>query len=946
MRLRRLDIRGFGRLRGSIPLDAGRGRLGLVVERNEAGKSTLATAILAALYGLDNDRRRIRTGPTPLDAHRPWEGTSYGLRLHLEHDGEDLVVERDFTDDTVRVVSGSADITDRFRDGSRVEVGRHLTGLTRHQFRLSFFVGQGTLVWGDASSLGEALQRAADSQSGQTTAARALAALDAGLRNYRGETLNGGMVDTEIQRCQEALARDRAQLEGLEAERTALGQSLHALERGDAERQAREARRAELRARHARTRAFELTQSIRRQEELAREIAHLEEQIRGNPDVVDLDEDTIAAWEARLREREAQRDRVESARADVRDAEAAVARAVSRRKELGLHRRPTEDDLTQLVRAVDRLESSAEEREDLERDLQESHAGLAARGIEPEVGLELAERFEGLEEADRELLVTHRLVGAKQADRLAAVRTRIDERKRERARIRHAQQSSKHFGIWCLIMAMLPMLVGISMHAILPFDPWFLYGPSVAGLVLGIAVFSFGSRWRRPEDERLKGEVRDLRSEERDLAESVTQADGRWTLLSERLGLPANRLADAYEQFRMAEVPLRALRTKARRRDELDAIDARAMAEVAELWTLLGEQPDPAQLRPQVERVREGLAAARQVDEANASVADRQRRVEEASQRLATLETQLASDLGTLGLPSTPSTLDQALPRLRARFAAARRHREQRDHALPGLRAQAWDAETWEARRAALREWEQEVEGLGEHPEAQEPLGRQEYDAVLRELEAEEEEARARDLDRRTEARSFLARFEQEAPRLRESIQRHQTALRRATGFAEAVRLAHGTLAGIARDTHRDWATALNGTVREHLRALASDVTDLHFAEDLTVRVEQHGQLLTAAEAARQLSVGALDGVYLAARLAVADYLHADLPLVLDDPFANADDRRLVAGLRMLADHVAPRRQVLLLACQASRYRWALDQLGRPDAVTLLTLADQRASTG
>ena len=47
MRLRRIECLGFGRLTGTVDLDAG--SFGLVVDRNEAGKSTLARAILASL---------------------------------------------------------------------------------------------------------------------------------------------------------------------------------------------------------------------------------------------------------------------------------------------------------------------------------------------------------------------------------------------------------------------------------------------------------------------------------------------------------------------------------------------------------------------------------------------------------------------------------------------------------------------------------------------------------------------------------------------------------------------------------------------------------------------------------------------------------------------------------------------------------------------------------
>ena len=47
MRLLHLSIRGFGQLHGEYPLDAGDGRAGLLLERNETGKTTLVEAVLA-----------------------------------------------------------------------------------------------------------------------------------------------------------------------------------------------------------------------------------------------------------------------------------------------------------------------------------------------------------------------------------------------------------------------------------------------------------------------------------------------------------------------------------------------------------------------------------------------------------------------------------------------------------------------------------------------------------------------------------------------------------------------------------------------------------------------------------------------------------------------------------------------------------------------------------
>ena len=81
MKLIRLKANGFGTLRGEWHFSAD--RVNLVVESNERGKSTLLSAIAAALYGLEDDRRMHRV-VTPLERFRPWSGQSFGVELDLE----------------------------------------------------------------------------------------------------------------------------------------------------------------------------------------------------------------------------------------------------------------------------------------------------------------------------------------------------------------------------------------------------------------------------------------------------------------------------------------------------------------------------------------------------------------------------------------------------------------------------------------------------------------------------------------------------------------------------------------------------------------------------------------------------------------------------------------------------------------------------------------------
>ena len=62
-------------------------------------------------------------------------------------------------------------------------------------------------------------------------------------------------------------------------------------------------------------------------------------------------------------------------------------------------------------------------------------------------------------------------------------------------------------------------------------------------------------------------------------------------------------------------------------------------------------------------------------------------------------------------------------------------------------------------------------------------------------------------------------------------------------------------------------------------------------------------------------SDGTVDQLYLALRLAVAQELTPEAPLVLDDALVRFDDRRLAAALDVLRKE-AQQKQVILFTCQ------------------------------
>jgi hypothetical protein len=960
VRLTRLDIRGFGPLRGSYPLEVGDGGVALLLERNEAGKSTLTAAVLAALFGLPNDRRRAGGKLTEREVFRPWDHEDYGLTLYLEADGHELAIDRDFERDSVRVLAGGEDVTDRYQQGSRIGVGEELTGLSREQFTLSTFVGQGDLIWNDAGGLTEALQRVADTQSGRTTAAAAIAVLEETLANYQGLTIKSkGRVETEIKRCQQRVEEDRRTLDQLEARRAELSAAIEAVSRRAEAQELRARRRGAIRYRRLCTEQQELRTRLREDDQLRHRMVETEGRVQAETEILDLVPQHVHALEGSVRFLESERRLAEEAEAEADQAAAERAEASDGRDALHLSRRPTDEDRDVLVTAHTRIQDARRYRGQLENELAHEVTELLRRGFELDRALALARSFEDLADPDREILVDHTRNAMRHQDSRQTLDEEIAHAKRRRAEIRQGQQQRKHTGIWCMIVGTLPILVGLSMHAILRFDALWLHGPGALLVAAGIVIYAGGTRFGKREDLEAKQRLTRLRETLAGVDAEEAAEVRRWEDLARRLGLDPRDLSNRYQEFRIVDRPADTVRRVRDRIAETMRAEAEAVASLAEVWTLFGDAPDAEDLDTRIAVVQRGLDAFREADRAAAASDRARRKAEEAWAAVQKQARRVDERLAACGVVRAGGeSIDEAMEKVRERAERAREARRVRDKELPELKSRLLDPtqiQQFERRIADLGREMAELRADADEAgaaqvgwvEAESVLSQEEYDRAIVELDAADARDRADDENQRTEVRAFLAHYEATAPPLRESIDQHELALRQAVEFREAVELARDTLIDIARQTHRDWAEAINPHANEILQAIGSRVRELSFDEQLRLRLKHGRRLLSGTEAQQQLSAGAIDGVYLAARIAISRFLSGGtevLPLILDDPFANADDSRLVAGLEVLLSGIAPRQQVLLMACQHSRYAWARAQLGYPDKLVLLQVTqDQRA---
>lgn len=144
-----------------------------------------------------------------------------------------------------------------------------------------------------------------------------------------------------------------------------------------------------------------------------------------------------------------------------------------------------------------------------------------------------------------------------------------------------------------------------------------------------------------------------------------------------------------------------------------------------------------------------------------------------------------------------------------------------------------------------------------------------------------------------------------------------QTVNRRVEKLEEtyaAVTLALETLARARQSLQRKFAPRIAGRAQQLLSEMTAGRYDrLTLSEDLSL-LAGTGQEEVLREVLWR-SDGTVDQLYLALRLAVAEELIPDVPLVLDDAFVRFDETRLKAALEILKN-TAKQKQVILFTCQ------------------------------
>ncbi len=959
IQLRELWIDGFGCLRtASEPLRFERERITLFLDYNEAGKTTLQMALLASLYGVEDDERRTLS-LRPRKGHwTPLAGGPFGTRLRL-HDGKRALELRwDFAKaNELRAVDLGTNklITSELCPGNDPSlVGQALLGLSVQEFLKTFLVRQDDLrAVADAEGLDALVQRAADTQAGGGTVAVAQDVLADALRHYPGIALKErGRIENETGRLEKEIASLELDLQKLEGERAAVRDQDATFQRLTAEREelrasamrldylAHVAETDELRAQ------VDLAQKHRAKlEELEAErakLAHLQSFPAGQ-------EDDVKQWQgARLghlrkaeeAERtiaELRRNVVDPARAEL-DKLASVAAA-------------TQEDLETVQQLVGRTRDFEAREQKLQDEVAREEARLSDQGASVEDLDRLEERFTRLGPDDAEFLVDHGRAAARvvseieEAKRLAVEATlRSDrvqaERQSQRQAGRHLLVTGAVIALACVVLAVplgfLHLAAGVAL--------------AVLGAAAGARVALRGRHTATEADTLKEGELALAHGAHRDAVERQDRLVAEQRQLDQRLRGLAHEfgyeqpevLAEDYASLDDLRRLCGTLSLLRRREEELAAEREALEAEVAAILQRWGQDrpmgtPLSRALANLHGRMGDSLDLRRRLAELDRKLAEKTGDRDAFRSEAEALTAKLRAVFAAAGIEPQHS-VEAAIARFNDLARQCHRLRQLADELIPQASSGLVDPKKLDALRAEADRLHRAITTMREERPALLSLEAKER---ANEYRCRRDEARTHEEELRTKADeagravvATLTRYHAERPRLEDQLAERREALGRARRHAAAIELAARVLDEIAHDVHGQWAEELNRSATTLLRRIAPSLSDLKFDKNLSfgfVHRALPSPVQSADAAARReapsplLSAGTWDQVCLAVRLGIADFMGRRAGgglLLLDDPFAHFDDTRFEAALRVLADLSASRHQIVLLSCQNQRFHW------------------------
>ena len=941
MRIESISIHGFGCLverRYDFPAD----RATLIIEDNESGKSTLASAIIAALCGFPK-RRQAGESLKSRDVFKPWDSDKYSIEMNVEAGGRRLRIERDFARDkfVVRDRDTNKDISAEFDS----DLAQQFFGLPAEDFRRTAFIsGKEAHTFSSSKNIQARLSALVDGSQEDSSADIAIAALES-----TGYTLDVKPIklETAISRLTKSIEEKKRRINELDAAIDAAGEEAAHLDDAKGEQDRLTAFLSDLDSEYIASRLIEVRGHIQSASinsdgvsALKKELGELEP-YAGFP----AERSTqLANAVTRLKDRQIQLSELKTRLESLQNEAEEIRSRLGTTKQFASM---DAEDLTAIGVLKDALKSAQEAVARKREEIELEKRMLMAEGVDLNCALEARTKFQSITEPQREFLRSYnesdlQFAADQGRSESAAAETKVQLQTMMQ---KTAQQRFTGYGLFGvgLICGIAPLVL-LVLHKLQP-------TAAIIATFIGILFASIGviclirSYSASAEAKvRLTKEFEDALANTEEIA--LAREDQRKSLksITELLRFPdsqttINAFRDCERTIGRSQ-SITSLQAQMEQAEEsLRSTTERALRHISNLGITCDSSDLLSTLDHTADRLSKYISERDKLSEIDrnistqiSDISTRQEAIEEEKKVISTI-------LADAGIDETLE-LEGALAKFNESETHHRRYRQINEALLPEAQKHLLPEVTLTKLRADEAELSAQINDVAYNKAA-----RSSSKIEMDRQSARKEHSAAVDQIRKLEKSvgACVDLYRREYPLLQQELVKFEEELEKVTRFGNALQIARDVMKNVSENTHRRWAAALNEQAAAILPYLNPDYDNLYFDDSLnfTIRHKSDARIIEKTNVDSNLSTGAKDQIYLAVRLACCaelSRLGENIPIILDDPFMAGDDMRFRMGLQYLAENLAKNNQVIILSCHRDRHIKLMQEKWFSDNVTIVDL--------
>ncbi len=977
MWVERVELTGYGGIQGESVLFA-QDKLNLMVEPNEYGKSTMATAIWSVIFDFGSEEIATlaagdATHLSEREARRPKKGGVYSARMDVNSQDRRLTIQRDFSAKTFQVFDrdrNNQEVTSQFKGpNGEDEIGLKLTGMSRELFRSTCFVGQRELdehAFGGAADLATLVQSIADSASPSGTSTQAVRVLNDTLEhvpiNDRKIKVDNLVRDLELVR-QDLLNKIRA----YERDRQDVAASFDRLMiinrvlSGDNSRfKATEYQNLKFQLNDAESRLSKLRDISARHKEVSERLGGLD----GVEDFpAELKRPIEELWERRNNKAE----EIERIKRDLSPQqmlyEEKKADLLSRSKGLDTF---TIDEVQQVASLAGSMTNAENELEGLTAKRKVELEKLTDAGSEQDLvavrqSMQSLEA-EGIENARsyNSLIVVFQdqiLEAEKKLHQSRAKHTEFENKRKEELNKR--RKLFMLLGMISIIVLVAAFILWVTVKQAAFITP-VLSILGIFGLIgsafLAIPVFK-PERLFAADFVAIEKETAAITADAETNHTKVAALELKLDTLARKVGLTSRTdLLSRLDQYAVQAAKLKEL-------DLLDQMYEQRMATLnrykADLSVFVARSGklDAELSAATAKQLSQGLSGymeeAKTLEQEFQDAGTSTRKLSQLQEEIEDTEQALVNLLGKVGINldiSSPGELAKGLEQVSKRLNAysdwmnlsneLNRLEHESGSPITELPPLIKSLEDYQSRVIqqldALRSQYPGIESMPPLSEEEKEAEGEEAPQDIKKVEGLKEERE----ELLMRVRTLSATCDEQYLSCLEELDLTEFRLQGAKRAKIALEMARDTLKRLSGENYVDWSTNLNNIGKEMLSKLGLDYEEVRFDDQLRLVAKRKNQTeeISSAQIMSQLSMGTKEQLHWLARMIVARYLSQknSLPIIMDEPFSEADDDRFLKMMRFLINVIAKEHQIILFSCHQQRHSWLRSQLDDPEKGRLL----------